>query len=331
MQTEGKTPRVRDVSIIGTVSLLMNAALFTFIGVSRPAYLQQYNTNSNPDAHHYVLLGENFWSKGVYSRESGPPYRPDINRTPVYPLLAGGIQVVFEAIWPLYALQCAFGLATAVFVYLIGIKLYGRTLGLWAALLYALDPMMAILNFEAMSEVLFVLLSTATMVSWVRATTDDVSERLSVLRYALVGLLTGISILTRPTALYLPVALIIIEVILRLVRNDRQRSLAPLTLMVVAYVVAIPWAVRNQMVFGVPRLTAIDSLILFYYVAAGAYQVQFGIDKFEIAQTRSRPTMAWSSLIKHTTIGSPMSLLRRWMRSGEVRLGKFSPGIRCPS
>src|SRR4051794_32175659 len=67
--------------------------LMCLLAASRrnPDYLADYRLNSNPDAVHYVLLGDNIWSGHGYSRQEGSPYHPDMLRTPAYPLLAGGV------------------------------------------------------------------------------------------------------------------------------------------------------------------------------------------------------------------------------------------------
>src|SRR5437879_2939900 len=97
----------KDLAGIVLLALATNAVIVLCIMSSNPRYLLDYRQNGNPDAAHYVLLGENFWTKGVYSRQSAPPYQPDVLRTPIYPLLAGSVQALLGTIWPLYVIQIA--------------------------------------------------------------------------------------------------------------------------------------------------------------------------------------------------------------------------------
>jgi len=278
-------------------SVAVQLLVFTFIAVSRPAYLVDYKTNANPDARHYVLLGHNFWLNGAYSRQSAPPYMPDMLRTPVYPLLAGGVEALFGVIWPLYALQILFGAATAGLVFHIADLLFGRPISMIAGFLYAADLMAAVLNMEAMSESLFTLLSTLCVFMWLRNLTDRKIQpvRQDALKSAAVGLILGIAILTRPTALYLAVVLFAVEGIVRW-KGRRSLVVAPVLILTAALVIA-PWIVRNQRQFGLARLTNVDTIALVYFVAAGAYQVEYGIER-EDAQKRIAQEFGLASVVK---------------------------------
>src|SRR5882672_10773573 len=107
-------PKWVDMIWIGFLSLSVNILLLLFIGLSQPTYLQNYHTDGNPDGNQYIQLGTNLWSRGIYSRQTEPPYQPDIKWTPLYPALAGGINVFSKTIWPLYALQVVFSIVTAL-------------------------------------------------------------------------------------------------------------------------------------------------------------------------------------------------------------------------
>ncbi len=61
-----------------------------------------------------------------------------------------------------------------------------------------------------------------------------------------------------------------------------------------------PWILRNSTVFDIPRLTTNDTIVLVYFTAAGAYQVEHGISR-EAAQQRiseefniARPEAMWN-------------------------------------
>ncbi len=274
-----------DLVWVAITALSANLLLLIIIAAGNPQYLRDYRKNANPDAQHYVLLGENFWSRGVYSRQAEPPFKPDIVRTPVYPLLAGGLNVLFRSILPLYILQAILATATALLVYSIGARLLGRRVALLAGLLYGSDLMLAMLNFEAMSETLFLFLWTLSIWLWVRTIWSKGRLALSFPVHGLIGLLLGLAILTRPMGLYLPIVFLLIEMVLLFVRKQLSALLMPLTTVAVAYVAIFPWIVRNEALYGVPRLTIVDSVNLAYFAGAGVYQAKFGISREE-AQAR---------------------------------------------
>jgi 4-amino-4-deoxy-L-arabinose transferase-like glycosyltransferase len=275
----GRATGARAMTLVATASLFANLIIALAIGYENPSYFLDYTRNDNPDAQHYVLLGENFWSKGVYSRQSAPPYRPDILRTPIYPVLAGGLQVGFGAIWPVYLLQALLSTGTALCIYVLTARAFGTLAGIVAGSLYGLDLMVATLNFEAMSESLFVFLTTFALLIWLRLVVDT-GPRLRLSTYAWVGGLLGVAILTRPAGLYLPVVFAALEACLAFVRARRRFMLAgPALLLLTSYGLLTPWIIRNYSLYGVPRLTTADNINLAYFSAAGVYQLKYGVDR----------------------------------------------------
>ncbi len=284
---EKKARPVRvDMFWIALLSVGINLLLILFIGLNRPAALQDYHVGGNPDGNQYVQLGTNIWLKGVYSRQSEPPYQPDIKWTPLYPMLAGGIQALLKTIWPLYALQVIFSTATALLLYSMAASMFGRSTGLIAGILYAVDLMIATLNVQVLSESFFIFASTASIFLWTRILWTTSATKHPFRDHIILGTILGLTILIRPTALYLPMVLGIFEFLVFLVRKQRRAVFAPAALIAVAYLVTLPWIARNYVVYGMPRLTIVDSLNLAYYVGAGVYQVQFGIETIQEAQAK---------------------------------------------
>jgi len=276
-----KIPR-RFLGLVLLVALAINGATLLSVAHLRPAYLADYRLNTNPDAVQYVQLGVNVWTKGVYSRQDAAPYAPDVLRTPIYPLVAGGIQAATGRIWPLYVAQILFALATAALLTVFTARQFGVAAGITAGLLCAVDPMLSCLNFEAMSDPLFVLLSSGAIWLWIRLAvsgTDSSPQRLWL------GALVGVAILTRPSGLYLPLALGATEIAVRTIQRGRPVLRGAVVAMLVSYVVVAPWVVRNYALVRLPKLTTADTINLLYFAGAGVYQVRYGIDR-ETAQAR---------------------------------------------
>ncbi|MFH1484824.1 MAG: hypothetical protein ABIH46_02030, partial [Chloroflexota bacterium] len=95
MSTNKSTTRTVLAVILACLGI--NLGIGALIAVNRPAYLADYRLSTNPDAKQYVLLGRNLLLHGHYSRCQQPPYLPDMMRTPVYPLFAGGLDIVGKA------------------------------------------------------------------------------------------------------------------------------------------------------------------------------------------------------------------------------------------
>lgn len=266
-----------SVWLVVAAAVAANLTILLFISMHFPAYLQDYSLNTNPDAQHYVRLGENVWQRGVYSRQETPPYAIDSHRTPVYPLIAGAVQAATGVIWPLYVLQALVQLLTALLVYDLGCRVWGNGAGLAAALLYVCDPLGILLNWQAMSECLFVFTSTLTVYLAVRAWQARESAH-AVSSYASVGVAAGLAALTRPTALYLAVVLAAVTAGRALLTRRRVAALAgALCILLVTCVTVLPWVVRNHLRFGVARLTTIDSVALVYEAATSVYELKYDV------------------------------------------------------
>lgn len=268
------------------VCLALNGFVAWVIQSNRPEYLRDARLNPNPDARHYVLLGRNVFLLGEYSRCAEPPYVPDVLRTPVYPLIAGGLDLAAGGVWGVYAFQVGCQVLLTVLVTRFALSLGFSALAVCAAgLVVAADLTLAVLNFEAMSESTYLLLSAAATYGFLWLSLRDPSAPFPWACAMGTGGVLGAAILTRPAGLYLPIVFLLAS----LPRAAAARSLRPLTAVLVGCLVSAacfgPWIARNQLVFGLPKLTNTDSITLAYFSAAGAYAVEHGCTREE-AQVR---------------------------------------------
>ena len=97
-----------------------------------------------PDSLEYDLLGRNLALHGAFSQSLAPPFVPDYQRTPLFPLqvalaylLAGGRPGL--AVTLAVAANAVLGALTAALLVPLGTVLGGRRAGLWAGLLLAVD------------------------------------------------------------------------------------------------------------------------------------------------------------------------------------------------
>jgi 4-amino-4-deoxy-L-arabinose transferase-like glycosyltransferase len=292
----------KSIIIISLLSALINSSIGAFIYFSNPAYFTDYTLNENPDADHYVLLGINLLTKGTFSRMDKAPYSPDLLRTPVYPLLAGIMSVTGKAPWLLYIFHVILQTATAILLLFAGRILGSLNIGFIAALAYILDHSLAGANFEALSEPTFNFFMTGTILlslHYLKGTT-------SRLRTAfLIGLLLGITILTRPTALFIPPIIVIVMIFDILKNHPRpepiwksKRHPEWIALVLGTIIVVGPWIIRNKIEFDIPKLTNVDAMNYVYYLGAGGYQIHYGIP-LEAAQDSIAREFNLSTNLEH--------------------------------
>ncbi|HEY3724797.1 MAG TPA: glycosyltransferase family 39 protein [Acidimicrobiia bacterium] len=145
------------------------------------------------------------------------------------------------------------GTITVVLTGCIGRRLAGSAVGLVAAALAALYPMLIAVDGSLMSETLSIPLLYAAVFVAITA-----MDRPGYWRWALVGLLLGLVALTRADAV-VTVVVLVGACALALPTPLRTRVLtAGVTLGVVALVV-LPWVVRNDQRVGEPTVATISS------------------------------------------------------------------------
>ncbi len=159
------------------------------------------------------------------------------------------------------------GAATVLLVGILGRRVGGDRLGLLAAAIAALSPLLIAADGALLSETLYGTLSALVLlVAW------NFTRRPMVARAALLGACTGLAALTRAEALLL-VLVLFVPVALQL--RSRRRWLFLGTSVACMAVVLAPWVVRNWSVFGRPLLATDDGTVL---VGANNHRAYYGRD-----------------------------------------------------
>ncbi len=271
------------------ICLGLHLALLVGAALRNPTYLKDARLNRNPDARHYVLLGRNLLERGVYSRMDGPPYEPDMLRTPVYPIVAGGLDLLGGAA-TIYLFHVALHLGLCWLVWSLALRIFGPKAAPWAALFAATDLMVAIYAYQALSEPLYLFLSVAAALAAVAAIeglpdSGAVAER----RALAAGALLGLAILTRPAGLYLPLLFCGVLAVAGWRRQGAARGVRLAAILLLPPVIlAGSWMLRNQRAFGVFRLSSVDTVAAVYMAGAGAYQVEHGLPRQEAMERMAR-------------------------------------------
>jgi Dolichyl-phosphate-mannose-protein mannosyltransferase len=263
---------------------LINATIVLGTWCGNPNYLWDYRLATNPDAVHYVLEGRNSILRHHFSRCTSEPYVADMLRTPVYPLFAGAIDLLTGSAG-IFLAQIALQILSCVLVFVLGCRLISPAAGWLAATLLGTDLMLAISNFEAMSEVVFMFLTLAAILCVVPAKSSSGSSP-SIRRCLFSGLLLGIATLTRPAGLYLPLLNTAVLVAWGFWNRQLTHGVVSSVAMLLAFLIPVAlWIGRNEVVFGLPRLTTADAIMTVYFAGAGAYQIEHNIS-LEQAQKR---------------------------------------------
>lgn len=210
------------------------------------AFNLRHNTlASDPDG--YRALARNLLGEGVFGDDDKPTaYRP-----PLYPLLLVPCMAVEDQNLSFFAirfLHVALGVGTVAATLWLGARWKLRRWSLVAGLLVAFDPILVNQSLLVMTETLAACLASLSLVALTRF-----DERPSVVRAALVGCCLGLAALCRPT--FLPWAgFVVMCEAWRIPGVKCKAKYAGVMLAALALVLA-PWAVRNQLQFGLPIVT----------------------------------------------------------------------------
>jgi 4-amino-4-deoxy-L-arabinose transferase-like glycosyltransferase len=178
---------------------------------------------------------------------------PTSIRPPLYPaLLAAVWRVSPDNLQAVRVAQILLGLATAVLVFVLGSRVYGPTVGAWAAAVCWLYPSYIFFNFLILTETLFTFL----LVAFVLAVVLLVQTPRPAFAIA-CGITLGLGALTR--SILWPLPLILCPLLAVLIRAPLGRRLALPLLVLAGYAAVVaPWAVRNTRLQGV--VTIVDTM-----------------------------------------------------------------------
>jgi len=218
------------------------------------------------DSREYVTLAHNLVSSHTFTRDTAPPFRPELFRTPGYPLLLAIPFALFgpSLIWPLL-LQLLLSIATVWLTRRLGLELglAPMSAGL-AALLVGLSPNLAFLSSKLISEAVFIplLLVCVLLLNRYRLTgrTRDLIG---------TGVCSGLLILTRPIATFFPLLLALYVLLSRVpVRNWQLGIRNSCILLACSSIVVAPWVIRNGQKTGRYIISTASEHNIYLYDAA---------------------------------------------------------------
>jgi hypothetical protein len=217
------------------------------------------------DAVQYYQIAENLVAGNGFSLQDSPPYYPEANRPPVYPLFLAAFLYLAKS--PLSVLlivlaQCAIAAWSLTKVYdTLMVLSEGRdsSMNVLATILLGLSSTFIVLVFRLYTEVLF-LAFFALFLNFIVRTFKLPGEFKSrrVLYTAVIGVLLGLMTLTRPIAQLL----IVVVVALFMMRKKYPEVLVS----VVTFALVIsPWIIRNYRAYGTIGLGETSPLDLIFY------------------------------------------------------------------
>jgi 4-amino-4-deoxy-L-arabinose transferase-like glycosyltransferase len=176
---------------------------------------------------------------------------PTAFRPPGYPLLLASTYAVFgDSKTPMRIFQVIADALSCLLLFSIGKKMFSEKVGLAAAAILSLFPIQVLYVSHLMTETIF----TTVLLLIVWAVISEKNEQPSPRESILLGVLTGIGVLIRPTAALMPLVIVLYRWKKGTPFRANMRSLVVVA--AVAFAAVSPWVVRNYAEFHRASLTS---------------------------------------------------------------------------
>jgi len=185
------------------------------------------------DTQQYIRIANNFLSgKGLISSPQIIAYRP-----PLYPLFLSGVYYLFgDSYWPIRIIQSILDALTCIMVYFLSKRLFNIQTAKISAYICAIYPFFIFFTGFELTETLFIFLLTLTVLLWLK-----LKDLLSMGKSVFVGILSGLTVLCRPSVLLF---IILSFVVLFFLWGEEKRRKLEI-LIVFTILTILPWSIRN--------------------------------------------------------------------------------------
>ena len=206
------------------------------------------------DSVRYLRISEDFWSVFFHSN----PNADSFYITPGYPLFLSFFPS--ENIKLMIFFQLLLLGASQFILFKLIIRHTSTRVAYFGLTLFILESSTGLESFNLLTETLFNFIFVLFLFLF-----GDGKNKKHVLYTS--GIVLGIALIVRPVG-----QILLIPLILMIAFRSWRRQV--ITVLLIAVVVSSTWIMRNQVVFGVPQLSGIQSLNLLQYEGAGAFAKQ---------------------------------------------------------
>lgn len=264
MSTKGR----RQASVS---ALLLIFLLAVSLRIALILAMPNVDTSDRLDSYKYALIAHNLISGQGFTQFG----EPALTRGPLYPAFIAGCYLVFgESSLAVKIVQAIVGALVPLVMYRLMLLYWTRRLAVFGAILGAIDVQLIGVGAYRYSETLYTLLSLVAI--WMILISV---KKKSLWGMAASGVVLGLSALTRPQTLALPLVAILAFALMRI--PVKRCLLWGGTLALTMSLVVAPWTIRNYNVSG--HFLAV-STGFGYVLWVGNYLPLDGRDRYAISR-----------------------------------------------
>jgi len=264
------------------------------------------------DSSEYAAIAHNIDNGRGFSADAAPPFRPDIRRTPIYPLILAAVFRLQQSGLRLAALVSVMaGAAAAAATCLIAWHLFGPGPALVAGLLLAIDAGNVGYSVMLLTDEVFSIFLLAGVAMLVRRPMRPASSIAS-------GVLLGAAALCRPAGLLLGPVSYPALAWRAPTRKDAVRAYVRVNVVFAAIVLA--WIGRNALVSGSTTLSSVGAVNLYFHRAAGIEAWLQGRDAGDVRTE-------WEARFAAMSAGWSESEKSEWLTARAREIIAAHPGV----
>lgn len=265
------------------LALTLAFVLATRLGMFSHVFAERPSIFLYPDSSTYDEPARALLKTGRFAVNPDHPESPMIVRTPGYPLFIAAHYLIFGInLRPILITQILLSVIPIVVIFLLCLRLRGPRAALIAAILMALEPISFVYAPALLTDSLFMMLMALIAATGILLIQAGEKE----MRWAwLLGLAIALSAHLRPINYYLiGPALAGMVIVKRLQGRPARRLMGLAAALAAPWIVLVGgWQLRNAAVAGTTEFSAIQSVNLLHYRAAGVIALRDGVT-FEEAQ-----------------------------------------------
>lgn len=243
------------------IVFITHALLFLYVAHFDDAKFAEFGfpVREGTDDYQYRALAINIAEHRVFSLDPVPPYKPDVFRTPGYPVFLAVIYKITGSFFPVAFVQAFLVALTGVIIYKITRSFSVPPLaGYSAALLFAFEPIVFNSSMRLATEILFTFLVACSV--FVLFFRNGSASSFKTCFWG--GVLLGLAVLVRPIGLFLPLFFAVFLFF-------RKTTLVSILIFLLGTAsVLMPWLIRNHLSAGTWNLSSLPAYNLLAYNTA---------------------------------------------------------------
>jgi 4-amino-4-deoxy-L-arabinose transferase-like glycosyltransferase len=232
--------RDSGLALIGCLIISGLAGLF-YTYLIYPRIMDPLSAPLDPDR--FGILGENLYLGNGFVTVAGDI--PTTYKGPLYPLFIAIVSFLMRGyhVWAIQLVHNLLHVLTCYLVYLIAKELFQRKTALLACVLFGLHPLLLWFLPRIWIETFFTFLTTLTALALVYSLKNP-----SILTALASGVLLGCMSLTKGVSLFLP--FLVAPLFALFIQSKRKGMVYALIIFASAWLVVLPWTIRNYKLTG---------------------------------------------------------------------------------